>query len=424
MSTAVQKEFSKIDSDRRIGTIALTATILLAMAMVAAPMAQAQTFSVLHTFTGSADGATPYGSLLLDQQGNLYGTAEAGGFTGNNCTSRGCGTVFKLTHRGSSWTFSPLYSFQGNSDGATPVSGVSIGPNGTLYGTTYFGGFGEGTVYNLRPPARAVGNILGGWSETVIHNFGSGHNDGANPGLGSVLFDPAGNMYGTTSAGGILCDFDGDTCGTVFVLTPSGGGWTVSTFPFSGGSDGGNPLSGVVRDSAGNLYGVTDFLVFAPVAYELTPSGQGWTETPLYTFGPSDMYAGVIFDGAGGLYGATVDSTIYRLSPGGGSWNYSLLYSFSGSSGIWGTLVRDASGNLYGATCGDGTHGQGSVFKLTPSGGGWTETDLYDFTGGSDGSCPIGGVARDAAGNIYGTTASGGTGCGGSGCGVVWEITP
>ena len=104
-------------------------------------------------------------------------------------------------------------------------------------------------------------------------------------------------------------------------------------------------------------------------------------------------------------------------------WNYTLLHMFSGSSGSWSGVVRDASGNLYGTTCGDGTHGKGLVFKLTPSGGGWTETDLYDFTGGSDGDCPVGGLALDAAGDIFGTTSyGGGSGCSG-GCGVVWEIT-
>src|SRR5262249_55430644 len=233
-------------------------------------------------------------------------------------------------------------------------------------------------------------------------------------------------MYGTTSEGGMQCTVDVGDCGTVFKLTPSGGSWTESViFEFPGGSGGGNPLAGVVLDSAGNFYGTTDIGDFAPVAYQLTPSGTGFTETTLYIFDTlADPRAGVTMDGAGGLYGATVDGAIYQLSPAGGMWNYSLLYSFTGSSGIWGPLVRDASGNLYGATCADGTHGQGSVFKLTPSGGGWTETDLYNFTGGSDASCPTGGVTPDAAGNLYGTTMSGGSGCGGSGCGVVWAITP
>ena len=185
-------------------------------AAVVLPSIQAQTFSVIHTFTGSADGAMPQGSLILDQQGNLYGTASAGGFTGNNCTSSGCGTVFRLARRGTGWVFTPLYSFQGNNDGALPLAGVTVGPDGTLYGTTYLGGFGFGTAYNLRPPAHAAGNVLGGWNETVIYRFGVG-TDARYPGLGNLIFDPAGTLYGTTTEGGVYCD-DGGTCGAVFAL--------------------------------------------------------------------------------------------------------------------------------------------------------------------------------------------------------------
>ncbi len=116
--------------------------LVCALSFMLASAAQAQTFSVIHNFTGAADGADPWGSLALDRQGNLYGTASAGGFTGNNCTSSGCGTVFKLTHRGSSWLVTPLYSFQGNSDGAIPFAGVTVGSDGSLYGTTYGGGYG------------------------------------------------------------------------------------------------------------------------------------------------------------------------------------------------------------------------------------------------------------------------------------------
>ena len=408
---------------RRIALLAVA--IALAAPCLSLPT-QAQTFSVIQTFTGGADGATPYGTLTLDQQGNLYGTAMAGGFTGNDCTASGCGTVFKLTRRGSNWIFAPLRSFQGNSDGKRPYAGVTIGPNGSLYGTTDIGGsFGFGTAFNLRPPARFNGNVLGNWTNQVIYSFGATGVDASYPGFGNVIFDPAGNIFGTTIEGGVFCA-KGGTCGTVYTLEPSGGSWTESYFAFPGGSGGSLPVSGVVRDSAGNLYGTTDIGNDNPVAYQLTPSGQGWTETTLQIFSSfsTAMYPGVILDGNGGLFGADVDGNVYQLSPSGGTWNYSLLHNFSGSSGIWGRLVRDASGNIYGATCADGTHGHGSVFKLTPSGGGWTVTDLYDFTGGSDGSCPVGGIARDAAGNLYGTASDGGSGCRSAGCGVVWQITP
>jgi uncharacterized repeat protein (TIGR03803 family) len=397
--------------------------MLFALLILCSPSAQSQTFTVLHTFTGGADGAAPYGSLTLDRAGNLYGTASAGGFKGNDCPSAGCGTVFKLTHAGSSWILTALYSFQGDPDAAVPYAGVTIGPNGSLYGTTLMGGgHGYGAVFNLRPPAHFSANVNGGWSDTVLHGFQG--NDGVWPVYGNVIFDPAGNLYGTTSDGGYECT-DGGYCGTVFKLTPSAGGWTLSSFFFMGGSGGGNPYSGVIRDASGNLYGTTNNYSANSVVYRLTPSGSGWTETTLYNFAwPEDPQGGVILDPAGNLFGTTLDSA-YELMPSGGQWTYSLLHSFPGNNEPFSGMVRDASGNLYGTTCGDNVVTFGSVFKLTPTQGSWTETDLYDFTGGGNGSCPAGGVALDASGNLYGTTLwGGGPGCGVPGCGLVWELTP
>jgi len=383
---------------------------------------QAQTFTVLHTFTGGQDGATPFGGLTLDRAGSLYGTTSAGGYTGNNCTSAGCGTVFKITQRNGGWIFTPLYSFQGNPDSATPYAGVTVGPNGSLYGTTLFGGTGAGTVYNLQPPPRATAHVVDGWSNTVLHTFDLTQ-QGLYPAYGSLVFDSAGAMYGTTSDGGMGCD-DGGYCGTVFKLTSSSGGWTLSSYLFPGGVDGGNPLSGVVLDAAGNLYGTTG-LSFNPVAYRLAPSQQGWTETVLHTFDfDDDLRGSVIFDGAGNLFGTSVTTNkVYELSPFGAQWIYTLLYTFSGTSGPW-SGVLDVSGDLYGTTCAGGRFSQGSVFKLTPSQSGWSETDLYAFTGGSDGSCPIGGLAIDVNGDLFGTTAFGGGGSCSGRCGTVWKIAP
>jgi len=403
----------------RVTAPALVAIILC----ISAPPAGAQTFRVLHSFTGGSDGATPFGGLTLDRAGNIYGTASAGGYTGNNCTSAGCGTVFKLTNRNGAWILTPLYAFRGSDDGANPYAGVTIGANGTLYGTTLQGGTGAGTVFNLSPPARATGNITGGWTETVIYRFGLPP-DGQLPAYGKLVFDSAGDLYGTTFEGGAPC-YDA-ACGTVFKLTPlSGGGWTKTDYDFTGQSDGSNPLSGVVIDAAGNLYGTTSNANVAPVVYRLLPSASGWTETTLYTLEFfDDPRGGVILDGSGGLYGGTVSNLVYQLTPAAGQWNYTLLYTFTGFSGVWSPLIRDASGNLYGVTCGDGASSQGTAFKLTPTGSGWSETDLYEFTGHSDGGCPVGGAVLDANGNLYGTTAYGGAGCGSTGCGVLWEITP
>jgi len=408
--------------------------VLCALTSVVTQLAQAQAFTVLHTFTGGNDGANPFGSLTLDRAGNIYGTASAGGYKGQACSPAGCGTVYQLKHRGSSWTFTSLYSFRGvssgNGDGATPYAGVTVGPNGVLYGTTIFGGYGGvGTVFSLQPAARASANALGGWQETVLYRFVAVTNDGNYPAYGNLVLDPGGNFYGTTYQGGSAC---GDSaCGTVFQLTPrQGGGFTESLYDFPGRSGGGNPLAGVILDGAGNLYGTTSNNNYPPVAYELSPSGAGWNETTLYIFpNLSVPQGGVTFDGSGGLFGTTADNfessgnTVYQLSPSGGQWAYSLLYTFPGSNGQigpWNGVVRDASGNLYGTTFSGGAYGAGSVFKLTPSAGGWIETDLYDFTGGRDGASPVGGIVLDANGTIYGTTASGGAFL----YGVVWEITP
>jgi uncharacterized repeat protein (TIGR03803 family) len=411
----------------REGLLAFGAMLGLAVgiACIAQPLA-AQTLHILHTFTGGPDGGTPFDTLTLDRAGNLYGTASAGGNAGPACHA-GCGVVFRMSQRGSGWIFTPLYSFPGDGSGAapaTPYSGVTIGSNGTLYGTTLFGGNGFGTVFNLQPPARATGNVLGGWTDTVLYRFQGGV-DGAYPAYGTPIFDPAGNIYGTTSVGGAICD-DGGYCGTMFKLTPAGGGWTKVSFAFPGGAGGGNPLSGVIRDASGNLYGTTDIGNYDPVVYGLIPSGSGWSEVPLHTFGfATSPRGGVIFDGSGGLFGTTVDGTVYQLTPSGGQWNYDLLAAFSGTSGSWSGVTRDASGNLYGTTCGDGAFQLGSIFKLTHTESGWVATDLHDFAGGIDGSCPVGGVVLDAVGNLYGTSSYGaGRGCGGSGCGVVWEFTP
>ena len=394
--------------------------LLYTLAGVGAEELRAQTFSLLHTFTGGRDGGVPTGMLVLDRGGHIYGTTSQGGDPDHMCSFGRCGTVFELVERNSYWSLTTLYSFLGLSDRGTPFAGVSIGPNGTLYGTAFSGGFGGGTVYNLRPPAHTPANTRSGWIETPIHSF-NGAGDGSEPAYGSLIFDSTGSIYGTTFQGGTPCD-DG-ACDTVFKLTSSGqGNWTETVYDFPGREYGGNPLGGVTMDASGNLYGTTTNNNYAPVVYELTPSGSGWAQAILYTFAYDANYPGeegVILDGAGGLFGANL-SAVYQLTPNGAQWSFSTLYSFTGDeTGSWGLLVRDTDGVLYGTTCTGGTLERGSVFKLSPSQNGWIETDLYDFTGAADGECPSTGVTLDGAGNIYGTTA-----WGGSGYGVVWELTP
>ncbi|MGO9518555.1 MAG: choice-of-anchor tandem repeat GloVer-containing protein [Candidatus Korobacteraceae bacterium] len=421
-------------------TAALTIAMLLAMTLVA----QAQTLTVLHAFGDlSADGANPEGNLTLDTQGNLYGTTSSGGQLGGSCGD-GCGNVFELKRAGSGYVYRPLYSFAGGNDGASPATGVAIGPNGSLYGTTLQGGGSDnvGTVFNLQPPPTSCKAALCPWRETVLLRFNEGNGD--NP-FGQPIFDQAGNLYGTTWFGGQRDD------GEVFQMTPSSGGWTENIiYSFDGHGDGYQPLGGVIFDHAGNLYGTTRWGGKGGygVVYQLTPSEGSWTETTLYSFtGGSDggePEASLFMDNSGNLYGTTDwvpdtnnPGTVYELTPSGGSWTYKLLYSFPPSyegAGAVSNLVMDKAGNLYGTTSFEGvvlpncSFGCGTVFKLTPSSNGWIYTDLYNFTGGADGYDPFGGVVLDSQGNLYGTSYFGGTGTnclnGQGTCGVVWELTP
>jgi len=399
---------------------------------------QAQTYTVLHDFTGGADGAYPYAGVTLDKAGNLYGTAFFGGDLACDAPN-GCGTVYKLTHKGSGWTFNTLYSFAGGSDGANPTARVIFGPDGTLYGTTSSGGSkGVGTVFNLRPSPKVCKTALCPWTETVLYSF-KGGTDGASP-WGEVVFDQTGNIYGTTENGGDTNPISHcKGCGVVFELTPSNGDWIEGVIYAFSGSDGKMPLSGVVFDDAGNLYGTTfeGGLYGYGTDYELTPSGSGWTESFLYSFtGGADgnnPYGGLIFDPPANLYGDTAGgfpsgpASVFKLTRSGGTWTFSLVYSFTeggDSGGPRGALVTDGAGNLYGTTEIDPGNGGGtflgSVFELTPSGDGtWTYTSLHGFTG-PDGEYPYSNVVIDANGNLYGTTSSGGL----YGYGVVWQITP
>ena len=381
-------------------------------------------YSVIYNFTNSKDGGGPGGSLAIDKAGNLYGTAATGG-------SGGHGTVFELIPTGSGWTQKTLYSFQGGTDGAFPSGRMIFGADGSLYGTTEVGGgsgcggSGCGTVFNLK-----LGAMLGTWTETVLYRFGG--TDGANPILGELTLDKSGNVYGTTYNGGASNN------GVVYELMRSGGKWTESVlYNFTGGSDGGNPYAGVIFDKVGNLYGTTSVGGTGQgTVYELAPAGLGWSESVLYAFKPGPggefPFAGLVFDSAGNLYGATSfdipfsGGTIFELSPSGSSWTYTVLYSLpliGLGEGPFDSLIFDSAGNLYGTTYGDGSSlGQGNVFELSPAGGGvWNYTDFHDFTAScGDGGGPNAGVAIDAKGNLYGTTSGGGS----NGYGVVFAVTP
>jgi uncharacterized repeat protein (TIGR03803 family) len=414
-------------------TLLFLILLLLLMNLTALP-AQAQSYLVLYTFTGGADGAGPYAGLTRDRAGNLYGTAQGGGAYGN-------GKVFKLTPKGKGWVFSPLYSFRGGTDGASPSARVIFGPDGSLYGTTSKGGLQQcisgnqtcGTVFKLQPPPTACKTALCPWTETVLYRF-TGGSDGYWPANGALFFDQSGILYGTaTFGGGSLCS--GNGCGTVFSLTPSQGGWTFKViYSFMGGNDGSNPYSGVISDNAGNLYGTAQIggSYGLGVVYQLTPSGSGWQEKVLWSFTGTrqDLWAqypagGLIFDGSGNLYGTTQGDanpdihggTVFELTPSNGAWTMAHVLAGIGYGGPVDSLTMDAAGNLYGA--------DPVVMKGTASGGIFeVPADLAGVTWlyvWSQGYAPAyGGPILDANGNLYGTNA----GAGPNYDGVVWEITP
>jgi len=434
MTNSAQDRGWSLNLSFRPATAALAIAIVFALATVLTQSAQAQTFTVLHTFSGGAGGNEPQAGLTMDAAGNLYGTTYFGGIF--DCPD-GCGIVFKLGKKGSGWILTPLYSF--GSDGAYPDGRVAIARDGTLYGTTNeggnsgCGGIGCGTVFQLKPSASAPKSALTPWTHTLLYTFAGGDGDGGHP-QGDLTFDQPGNIYGTTQDGGT------DNIGVIYELTPAGGSWTETVLHFQSYSEGTYPEGGVIFDSSGNLYGVLHSggqNQFGAV-YELSPSGSNWTEQTLYSFvqfiSGINPVGGLLIDPSGNLYGTTSTGgsndgggIVFEFTPASGGWTFNTIYNLSacGPCGPQDKLVMDAAGNLYGTTYGLGNEGYGSVFKLTPSNGNWTYTSLHDFTGGTDGAHPFGPIL-DANGNLYGTTASGGlANCdNGVGCGVVWEITP
>jgi uncharacterized repeat protein (TIGR03803 family) len=323
--------------------------------------------TVLYSFTGASDGANPYAGLIFDEAGNLYGTADGGG-------DFGCGTVFELTPSLGGWSEQTIYSFfgEGQGDGCNPFGGLTIDSSGNLFGTTQNGGVdNEGIVFELTPSA-------GGWTETVLWAL-TGGIDGGIPRAG-VVFDSVGNIYLTASGAGF---FGG---GTVLRLAPvSGGGWTgASIFSFTGGNNGCHPLGGVVFDSVGNLYGTTQLCGADQVGtvFKLTPTVGQWKMSLIHTFtGASDgaePLTGVVFDNAGNLWGTTFygglfgNGTVFRLTQpsGKGRWKeaeYSFKGGSDGASPSAGVALGSSSVGpiAFGTTTAGGMNGLGVVYQIS-----------------------------------------------------------
>lgn len=385
----------------------------------------------LYTFTGGNDGLQSFAGMIMDSSGNLYGTTASGGdghLSNQYCD--GCGTVFRLAPDGSGgYTESILYNFTNSSDGGYPEASLIMDSSGNLYGTTWAGGKGIsancdtapggcGTVFELAP------NGSGGYTESVLYAFTgitSAGSDGQNP-ASSLIMDAAGDLYGTTQAGGA------DSNGIVFELKPNGGGgYTESIlYNFTGGSDGGSPTAGLIMDSAGNLYGTTSEggglsgtcgAIGCGTVFKLAPNGGAYTESVLYAFtGGNDgaqPRGTLLLDGSGNLYstaesgGKGSEGTVFELSPNGsGGYSESVLYAFNFVNDAeipLAGVIMDSAGNLYGSGIHGGDFGNGAVFKLTPNaaGGGYTESVYYAGAGS------YGGLVMDSAGDVFGTTVAG-----------------
>jgi uncharacterized repeat protein (TIGR03803 family) len=396
------------------GAVALI-IILLSAVIAATPLAQAQAYSVLHSFQcAPSDGSQPLAGMVSDPAGNLYGTTFSGG------SSFGGGTVFMISATGQE---AVLYNFGlVSGDGLDPEGGVLRDGFGNLYGTTYGGGTsGNGTVFRVTPRGK----------ETVLYSFGV-YPDGTGPAAG-LVGDASGNLYGTTYYGGPLDN------GTVFEVSQTGVETVLHDFAgFSvNPADGAFPAAGLVRDPAGNLYGTTyagGTYGFGTV-FEVTPGG---TEIVLHSFNSTttdgaNPQVGLVRDSVGNLYGTTGIGgafglgTVFTLDTTGVE---TVLYSFSGErDGEYpdGPVVVDAKGNIAGTTAsgGGGTTcqlgGCGVVFELTPAG---HERVLHAFGLYPDGQQPLGNLVLDHAGNLYGVTEFGGAyRSGDSGCGTVFKVS-
>jgi uncharacterized repeat protein (TIGR03803 family) len=410
---------------------------------------------VLHMFSGN-DGGNPTANLIADKAGNLYGTTEYGGFAGYY------GTIFRLSPpavAGGHWTNTTLYTFTNTGDGARPTSGLLLDSAGNLYGTTSdsnAGGYGE--IFRLTPPASGSG----AWSETVLYSFKGSESDGAYP-QGGLVSDPDGNLFGTTSSSVFELSPPSTSGGTwtfkqlhaFQCCTPDGWNSQAGLVRDRHGNLYGTTEWGGFFD--------TDYCGYlgCGTVFELRPPAQpggAWIEHVLYRFksnigGYSDGFiplSSLILDPQGNLYGNTYSGgslgggTVFELSPPTikGEWAETILHEFSytptdGAVPI-GSLIFDNAGNLYGVTefggnpCrfNAGAYGCGTIFKLTPTqNGSWDETVLYFFhRTGSLPRNPQAGFLMDQYGTLYGTTTYGGEDakCGelAPGCGTVFQFTP
>jgi len=412
-------------------------TSLLFITLSAATAIQAAAAAPLRTpvTLNGPNGASPYAGLILDAAGSLYGTTSNGG-------AHGYGAVFELSPTANGWTETVLYSFCQNSclEGSGPWASLLLDSEGNLYGTTQFGGaHSSGTVFELSKAANGTWgeNVLYSFCSSANCADGSVPDSPVIFGAKGQLYGT------TLEGGQGSCLSSNSGCGVAFELTPaSGGTWNETVlYTFTGGDDGGSPVAGLVSDSSGNLYGNTWLggANLSGVVYELSNVSGAWTQSVIHqfceyqscldggypkatlTFGPDGHLYGTT--GAGGKQSKSNDvgyGVVFRLASSGGVWSENVLYAFSGADGNYpfGGVVFDSSGNLYGTTVDGGASNLGTVFELSPSGNEWNETVLHTFSGLLDGSEPYCTLAIDSAGNLFGTTDRGGA----AGDGTIFAI--
>ncbi len=355
----------------------------------------------LTTLLNSVDGSL-FAALVADASGNLYGTTANGGVSNS-------GTVFKLD-ASNNYARTNLHDFSGSPDGAQPYAAVLTDESGNLYGTTAGGGlYDSGTVFRL--------DAANNYALSTLHDFGG--SDGASPQT-SLIADASGNLYGTTSRGGL------DDSGTVFKLDAANG-YALTTLHDFGGPDGASPVASLVADASGNLYGTTSEGGPANrgIAFKLEASSD-YALTTLHGFGGPDgasPFAALIADASGNLFGTTRkggtqdhSGTVFKLDAAKG-YALTTLHGFDGTgANPVAAVVADVSGNLYGTTSNGGPYDLGTVFKLDPANA-YARTTLHSFEG-HDGAHPVAAVIAGASGNLYGTTSDGGA----AGLGAVFEL--
>ncbi len=326
--------------------------------------------TVLYNFTGGADGGEPYKGVTLNAQGDLYGTAVTGG--GGSCEG-GCGVIFKLTKSSGSWIQSVVHTFTGGADGSGPGSPVAFDKRGNIYGTTPTGGAnGLGVVYQVKPDG------AGGWTLRVLHTF-TGGADGTGGSASRLLIDAHGNLFGVCTVGGA------HGFGTIYRMSHKQANWNFTTlYAFKDQPDGASPYGGLVFDKFGGLYGTTYYAGANDVGtiYKLIYHKGAWIESVLYSFkggldGASPI-SSLVSDAAGNLYGTTSDGgaaacscgLIFKMTRGGdGTWSESVVYRFQGTPGpgfSYNGLVSDSTGHFYGATVHGGSNNDGAIYKVTP----------------------------------------------------------